>query len=143
MRKETLKSTGGSAGVRESRARAASPSASPPTVADAHLCRDLSTSGPRGSSGDWQCNRPSLPVDPGSLFFYTRIQSAGDTTVEHRWYRGDQLRKVVKLQIRANTTGGYRTYSRNTVDHQSGGDRKVELRTEDGILLHEERFVVR
>jgi hypothetical protein len=82
-------------------------------------------------------------VDPGSLFFYTRVKSARDMTVEHRWYRGDTLRKAVKLQIRANPTDGYRTYSRNTVDHQSGGDWRVELRTESGILLHEERFAVR
>jgi hypothetical protein len=82
-------------------------------------------------------------VDPGSLFFYTRIRSAGDTTVQHRWYRGNQLRKVVELRVRANTTDGYRTYSRNTVDHEGGGDWRAEVRTKDGILLHQERFVVR
>jgi len=82
-------------------------------------------------------------VDPGSLVFYTRLKSTGDTTVQHRWYRGDDLRKVVELRIRANPTDGYRTYSRNTVDNRSGGDWRVELRTKDGILLYEERFVVR
>jgi hypothetical protein len=112
-------------------------------VADARLCRDLSTSKSRGLSGDWQCNRPTLPVHPGSLFFYTRLRSAGDTTVQHRWYRGNRLRKAVNLRIRANPTEGYRTYSRNTVDNVSGGDWRVEIRTKDGILLHEERFVVR
>jgi hypothetical protein len=119
------------------------PTASPPTVADAQLCRDLSPRGSRGLPGGWQCDHPSLPVDPGSLFFYTRIRSAGDATVQHRWYRGDQLRKVVELRIRASPTDGYRTYSRNTVDQQNVGEWRVELRTKDGILLHEERFVVR
>jgi hypothetical protein len=33
----------------------------------------------------------------------------------------------VKL-LRANTTGGYRAYSRNTADNQGAGDWKVELR---------------
>jgi hypothetical protein len=127
----------------ESRAGAASAPASP-TVADARLCRDLSTSRSRGFSGDWQCDRPSRPVNQGgSLFFYTRLRSAGDTTVQHRWYRGDHLLKVVELRIRANPTDGYRTYSRNIVGNSSGGDWRVELRTRDGILLHEERFVVR
>jgi hypothetical protein len=125
------------------RGEPASAPASSPTVAEAHLCRDVSTSGARALPRDWQCDRPSLPVDPGSLFFYTRIRSAGDTTVQHRWYRGEHLSKVVKLQVRANPTDGYRTYSRNTVDRQSGGDWRVELRTKDGILLHEERFIVR
>ena len=99
--------------------------------------------GPGGSSGDWHCVPPSLPVGPGPLFFYTRLKSPTDTTVQHRWYRGDRLRQVVELPIRANTTGGYRTYSRNTVDNQGAGDWRVELRTRDGVLLHEERFVVR
>ena len=129
--------------VEESRASATSASASPPTVASAQLCRDLATSGSRGSPGDWQCHRPSGPVEPGSLFFYTRVKSPRDTTVQHQWYRGNQLRKAVTLQVRANPTDGYRTYSRSTVDHQSGGDWRVELRTRDGILLHAERFVVR
>jgi hypothetical protein len=49
----------------------------------------------------------------------------------------------VELPIHANITAGYRTYSRNTVDNQGAGDWRVELRTKDGALLHEERFVVR
>jgi hypothetical protein len=117
--------------------------ASLPTVADAQLCRDLSTIGSSGRPGDWHCDRPSFPVGPGLLFFYTRVRSAGDTTVQHRWYRGDELRRVVELQIRANPGDGYRTYSRNTVDRLSAGDWRVELRTKDGTLLQEERFVVR
>jgi Protein of unknown function (DUF2914)/Tetratricopeptide repeat len=108
----------------------------PPLVAAAQLCSDLSTR-------DWQCVPPSLPVGPGSLLFYTRLKSPTDTTVQHRWYRGNRLRQVVELPIRANTTGGYRTYSRNTVNNQGAGEWRVELRTKDGVLLHEERFVVR
>ena len=138
----------------ESRATAAPPAAAeslataasvpqPPRVAAAHLCKDLSTGGPRGSSSDWQCVTPSLPVGTGSLFFYTRLESPTDTTVQHRWYRGDSLRQVVKLPIRANTAGGYRTYSRHTVNNQGADEWRVELRTLDGVLLHEERFVVR
>ena len=137
--KEAATGSGGLVNAREGRATRASAPA-PPTVADAHLCTNLSTTG--DSPGEWRCDRPSPPVDPGLLFFYTRLKSPVDTTVQHRWYRGDQLRMAVKLRIRANSTDGYRTYSRNTVDRQSGGSWRVELRTEDGILLHEERFVV-
>ena len=107
-------------------------------MAAAQLCRDLSTGG-----SDWHCVAPSLPIGPGTLFFYTRIKSPAVTTVQHRWYRGDRLRQVVELPILANTAGGYRTYSRNTVDNQGAGDWRVELRTRDGVLLHEERFVIR
>jgi Protein of unknown function (DUF2914)/Tetratricopeptide repeat len=123
--------------------KTAAPVPQPPVVAFAQLCRDLSTARPRGSSTDWHCVPPGLPVGPGPLFFYTRLKSPTATTVQHRWYRHDRLRQVVELPIRANPTGGYRTYSRNTVDNQGAGDWRVELRTRDGVLLHEERFVVR
>jgi hypothetical protein len=110
----------------------------PPVVAEVQLCRDLQTGGP--ASGKWKCNPPSQPVTAGRLLFYTRVKSPTDATVQHRWYRGDQLRKSVDLTIRANPGDGYRTFSRNTV---VSGEWRVELRTRDGVLLHEERFSVR
>jgi Protein of unknown function (DUF2914)/Tetratricopeptide repeat len=119
------------------------PPASTLVAAAAHLCRNLSTDEPDGSSSDWQCVPPSLPAGPGTLFFYTRVKSPTDTTVQHRWYRGDRLRQVVELSIRANPTGGYRTYSRNTINNQGAAEWRVELRASDGTLLHEERFAVR
>ena len=112
----------------------------PPLVATAQLCKDFST---RGSSSDWRCVLPTLPVSPGPLVFYTRLKSPTVTTIQHRWYRDDRLRQAVELPIRANTTAGYRTYSRQTVDNRGTGNWRVELRTKDGVLLHEERFVVR
>jgi hypothetical protein len=114
----------------------------PTQLASAQLCRELSTGGPGGSPAGWRCVPPSLPARPGVLFFYTRVRSPIDTTVQHRWYRGDSLRQVVELTIRANTGSGYRTYSRNTIDTQTA-DWRIELRTQNGTLLHEERFVVR
>jgi hypothetical protein len=119
-------------------------SASPlPSVAAAQLCSDLSTAGAVNPSIDWRCIPADSPVDPGSLFFYTRLKSPTGTTVQHRWYRDDQLLRVVELPIRVNTAVGYRTYSRSTVNNQGTGDWRVELRTRDGVLLHEEHFVVR
>jgi hypothetical protein len=115
-------------------------SAPPPSVAAAQLCRDLSTG---ASRGDWTCVPAGLPVAPGSLFFYTRLKSPAATTVQHRWYRGDRLHQVVELTIRPNTTEGFRTYSRDTIDTRGPADWRVELRTRSGVLLHEERFAVR
>lgn len=113
-----------------------------PAVAVAQICRTLSTS-TRGLAGDWQCGRPSVPIDPGVLFFYTRVKSIRDTQVQHRWYRDDLLRQSVDLQILASPNEGFRTYSRSTVDKLGAGDWRVELRAKDGTLLHEERFAVR
>lgn len=109
----------------------------PPTVAAAELCGELAT------RGEWQCVAPGNPAAPGVIYFYSRLKSATDTTVQHRWYHGDRLRQAVDLRVRANTTGGFRTYSRQTVDSGGTPDWRVELRTSDGVVLHEERFVVR
>jgi hypothetical protein len=131
------------AGV-ESEAPVVSP-AGPPLVAEGRMCRTLSTSGSPAASatGGWSCQPPSLPVGPGSLFFYTRVKSTADTTVQHRWYRDERLRQVVELAIRANTASGYRTYSRHTIGDDATGEWRVELRTRTGVVLHQERFVVR
>jgi hypothetical protein len=132
----------GTGDVQKDRATAA-PAPDPPTIVVAQLCRDLATGGSDGSSGDWHCDPASEAVDPGTLFFYTRLRSASDTTVQHRWYHGGRLHQSVPLQIRANRGSGYRTYSRNTVHEGIAGDWRVQLRTQDGRLLHEERFTVR
>jgi Protein of unknown function (DUF2914) len=109
----------------------------PPLVVTAQLCKDFSTGG-----SDWHCVVSTSPVGQGRLVFYTRLKSPTATTIQHRWYRDDRLRQKVELPIRANTTDGYRTYSRQTVDNRGAGNWRVELRTKDGVLLHEERFVV-
>lgn len=77
------------------------------------------------------------------MFFYTQVKSATATTIEHRWYQGNRLRQAVKLRIQANPGAGYRTYTRNTISRERGGEWRVELRSSDGTVLHEERFTVR
>jgi DUF2914 family protein len=103
----------------------------------------LLTGGSRSAGGGWRCERLNAPASTGSLYFYTRLKAPRDMTVQHRWYQGRQLRKMVPLRIRANPTDGYRTFSRNALDRRSAGDWKVELTTTDGVLLHEEHFIVR
>jgi hypothetical protein len=102
-----------------------------PTVVTAQLCTTLKA---------WRCEPADSQVPPGPMFFYTQLKSATATSIEHRWYQGDRLRQAVQLRIQANPGAGYRTYSRTTVS--SAGDWRVELRSADGTLLHEERFTV-
>ena len=116
----------------------AAPGATDLQVIEAVVCRSLSTSVSR-----WQCATPSDPAAPGLLYFYTRIAAPRSVQVHHRWYRGDRLRQDVELAVRANPGAGYRTYSRQTVDAEGGGEWRVELVTADGVLLREERIVVR
>jgi hypothetical protein len=105
-----------------------------PTVVTAQLCTALRV---------WRCKAAEGQIPPGPMFFYTQIKSATATTIEHRWYQGDHLRQAVQLRIQRNPGAGYRTYSRNTISSDRAGDWRVELRSADGSVLHEERFTVR
>ena len=111
------------------------PAAGGIAVATAQLCRTFSTSG-----SNWRCDPVGDTAAPGPMVFYTRVRSPRDTAVVHRWYRGNTLRQSVTLKIRANATEGYRTYTRLTVNE---GDWRLEVRSADGNLLHEQRFAVR
>ena len=103
------------------------------SLAESQLCRSIS---------NWRCTPATSPTEPGVLIFYTRVKSASDTTVQHRWYLNGNLRRSVNLRIRANPGDGYRTYSRNTVAAETRGSWTIELRDAGGALLHEERFLV-
>jgi hypothetical protein len=105
------------------------------SMAEAKLCRSLTTS-------NWSCTPANSPAAPGVFFFYTRVKSARDTTVQHRWLMNGRLVRSVDLRIGANPGAGYRTYSRGTVSGQQRADWTVELRDAEGALLHEERFTV-
>jgi hypothetical protein len=109
-------------------------SAAMPTVVTAQLCTALT---------NWRCKAADSQVPPGPMFFYTKVKSATATTIEHHWYHGDRMHRVVQLRIAANPGAGYRTYSRNTIGSERAGDWRVELRSADGTVLHEERFIVR
>jgi hypothetical protein len=79
---------------------------------------------------------------PGPFYYYTRLASARDATIRHRWYYEGRLQQSVALEVGANAKAGYRTYSRQTVAAGRSGNWRVELVSPDGGLLHEERFVV-
>jgi len=93
-------------------------------------------------TGAWSCAPASGAQAPGVMYFYTRVASPRDTTIEHRWYRGDTLVQRVPLRIRANPSG-FRTYSQNRISAERTGTWKVELRTQDGQLLDEKTFAIR
>lgn len=105
-----------------------------PIVIRAGLCGEIDA---------WSCDPADRPVPPGPLFFYTQIKATSATMIQHRWYQGHRLRQSVDLRIEANQSAGYRTYSRYVMQLDSAGDWRVEVRSQDGVLLDEERFEVR
>jgi len=111
------------------------PSPGAVSLTTAELCETFSTDG-----GRWRCDPAGDSVAPGAIVFYTRVRSARDAAIVHRWYREDTLRRAATLTIGASPSEGYRTYSRQTVD---AGNWRLEVTTADGALLHEQRFIVR
>lgn len=131
-------------GALEAKPRAAKPAAPIGiSIASGRLCRAISTAPSRTVAGDWRCDPVTSPVESGSLFLYTRLKSTRDTTVQHLWYRNNELIQAVDLPVRANQTTGYRTYSRYTINDRSAGNWRLEVKSSDGSVLHQERFVVR
>jgi DUF2914 family protein/tetratricopeptide repeat protein len=106
------------------------------TVLVAEVCRSLTR------TGAWTCAPATGAQDPGVMYFYTRVASPRDTTIEHRWFRNERLEQRVPLRIRANPSG-FRTYSQRRISADRGGKWKVELRSQDGQLLDEKTFAVR
>lgn len=125
---------------REAKPPAASAPAAP-AVITARLCRTLNRSS--SASDDWSCEAATGQVSAGTLFFYTRLKAARKTEVQHRWYHDDTLYQSVDLEIGANQIRGFRTFSRYTIKIGSSGNWRVELRSSDGTLLHQQRFTVR
>ena len=132
-----IASTKASASSPDGESARRTPEASTPvrlTVVKARLCADLE---------DFACDPPDRPVPAGPLFFYTQVKSTTATTIQHRWYRDNHLYQSVQLRVQASPRDGYRTFSQSIMTDDSAGSWRVELRTEDGVLLHEERFSVR
>ena len=109
------------------------------SVVTAQLCSALEKRG----SPDWQCAPVTGDPRPGTYIFYTRLLTNVDTTVEHRWYRGEREHQVRRLRVAASPGRGYRTFSSSTISPERAGDWKVELRGADGTVLREEHFVIR
>jgi hypothetical protein len=104
-------------------------------VLRAEVCRSLTR------TGAWTCAPATGAQDPGVMYFYTRVASPRDTTIEHRWYRDERLVQRVPLRIRANPSG-FRTYSQTRISADRAGKWKVELRSQDGELLDEKTFAI-
>jgi hypothetical protein len=117
----------------------AAPAPAPVTVLNAQVCAVLDKTG----SPDWRCTAAQGDVPPGTYTFYTRLLTDANTTVEHRWYHDERLHQVVRLRVAPSPGSGYRTFSSTIISRESAGQWRVELRSVDGALLHEARFVVR
>ena len=104
-------------------------------IVDARLCQSLDV------EANWRCDPVPESAISGPVFFVTRLKSATDTSVEHRWYRNNKLSQAVTLRVLA-TASGYRTYSRMTASPDRAGTWRVEVRDAGGAVLDQKTFVV-
>ena len=74
--------------------------AAPISLGTVQLCKTFSTRDER-----WTCDPADDPAARGRIVLYTRVKSPRDTTVVHRWYRGDELQQSVTLVTRASVDG--------------------------------------
>lgn len=105
-------------------------------VVDARLCATLTRLQTR-----WTCT--PLADASADAYYMTRIRSSRAVTVRHRWRRDGRVVRTVSLQVDANTTTGFRTFSFQRLGRQATGDWAVELLTPSGAVLDSQRFTVR
>jgi hypothetical protein len=107
-----------------------------PRVTDARLCETLL----RGAA--WRCEPSARFAAGGAVYYYTRVASARDAVIRHRWTRDGEVVRVVDLRIRANPSDGYRTFSRQSGRSLAGGEWQVAVLDSTGAVLHEQSFVI-
>ncbi len=76
-----------------------------------------------------------------ALYFFTRtvLESAGETTIKHRWIHADRVIKETELPVKGRR---WRAYSALPVDAASVGQWRVELLDESGTLIKTLEFKV-
>lgn len=76
-----------------------------------------------------------------TLYFFTRtvLESAGDTTIKHRWIQGGRVVKETELPVKGRR---WRAYSTLPVDATSVGQWRVELLDESETLIKTLEFKV-
>jgi hypothetical protein len=104
-------------------------------TADASICVTLSRTG-----GAWRCEPPDAAATPDALYYYTRVKSARDIVVRHRWTHEGTVVQTVSLRIAANPRAGFRTFSRQTLRARGPGRWEVALIGPDGATLDAQRF---
>lgn len=89
-----------------------------------------------------------IPVSPGEsfpafverLYCFTRVEGAqGDTFVRHLWFYGERLMAEVTLPVGSTS---WRTYSSKRIIPSWKGQWRVDITTEDGLLLKSVQFRV-
>ncbi len=103
------------------------------SVEDAAICRGVVDRVPV-EAGD------VFPRGVKELYCFTRIKGAdGETRVTHDWFYENRRVSHVVLEVKSSN---WRTFSLKTISPEHTGQWKVEIRSEDGILLKQIYFAI-
>lgn len=80
----------------------------------------------------------SFPAGTAKLYCFTKISNAGDSEIEHVWFKGDAEQGRVILKIGGSP---WRTWSSKTLGPDSAGDWRCDV-VKDGAVLQSVRFKV-
>lgn len=80
-------------------------------------------------------------ADVGSIFCFTQIENATDTThIEHVWYYKDEEKADIRLDVKSEE---WRTWSSKTILQSWTGHWRVMVKGPDGNVLATKNFVIR
>lgn len=103
------------------------------SVTEAVVARSIVDRAPQDSGS-------AFPADVAQLVFFTRISgSAGEGTIHHVWFHGEEQVADVELHVGGSP---WRTWSRKTVPAEWTGAWHVEVRDANGAVLQRVDFTV-
>ncbi len=83
----------------------------------------------------------SFSAETQKLYCFTHIKGAeGETTITHRWMRGDSVMAEVQLPVKSSS---WRTWSSKNFVPGWAGDWKVQVLDGNGTVLKEVTFVLK
>ena len=83
----------------------------------------------------------SFGLGVGKLYCFTRITTKSyPVVIKHLWFHGDKFVMEIQLPVKSPN---WRTYSSKTILPSATGDWRVDVTTEDGMILKTLRFTIR
>ncbi len=83
----------------------------------------------------------AFPSSVQKLYAFCKIKGSLDNiNIIHVWYYGEKLMAMVRLPIKSLS---WRTYSSKKILPEWTGPWRVDITTEDGLLLNTVRFIIK
>lgn len=103
------------------------------TVAEATIATAITNLTPFGVS-------ETFPAMVGKLYAFSKITGAKEKRpIKHLWFYGERLMAEAKLNVNSSS---WRTYSSKIILPGWKGNWRVDITSEDGLVLHSLKFTI-